>query len=936
MERFFESWARFICRRPWLTVSVCLILAAAGGLLALRIGYDTDQDNLVGSNEDYFHRYKKDYLGNFPDSEYLYVVIDVDGQRDRALAFAEAISQRLRAAPEIEFVRYRFDLSFLEQYPLHLLPQKEFVATSERLLDARDDLRAMAAAQDFGDVFSHINKRMANRTMAGRDEGPGDQEMFLFLDGLLADMEATAEGRTPTGAGIRKAFFSETAGQTQVPFFDTDPRQDPEGRAAKFLFVAIQVKKDFSTLAVIEKPLGEVRRAMDGTLADFASAGTPVSAGLTGRPVLAADEMEQTSGDMTIDIIVSFGLVTLAFIICFMSPWRPLLVMLSLGVGIAWSCGFIFLTVGTLNLLSLVFAIFLVGLGIEFGIHTMARYTEELSKGAAPVDAMAAAMRAAGPGNLMSVSTSAAAFFATMLVDFKGLADLGFIAGAGLLLCYLAMHTILPASLTIFDRLHPRASRKPPAQFRFLGRLENHAPWVAALAVLLTAVSIWLAAGTTFDRNLLNLQDPYQPSVQWERKIRDSGFSTWFAVFLADDDAAARKVVDRLAQEPSLFKRRESIVDLLPPEGRPQALAELAAEIEQDPNAGRRRPIEFASPAPDGPSARREQAKKLADELGNLEELFRRFTLAEGIPADAEHPLNRLRGRAHKVAASVRNMAAEGDAPAGVGEKAFFVFQDGILLGIKGFIGNIVHPAELSGETLSALARTNPDAAEILERYIGVNGKRAVLAYPNADLWDPAQLEIFYQAIQRVESDVRAQGAGVVVTGVPVMVHRSIEKMVSGFGMALLWIFVAVLILVTIDLRSPLTILFGFLPIAVALTWTAGMAAGLGVHLNMANFFVVPMLLGISIDNGIHMIHRWRQDPDEAVAAGTTGSAVFLVAVSNLIGFVSLCWSSHRGLASLGYLFTIGSIMCMMTSVVFLPVLLGWAGKRRKPAGRLH
>lgn len=898
LERAVGWGAEVVARWPRTTLAASLALGAASawlGVAGLRV--DTDQDKLVSSDEDYFRRYKLDYLGNFPETEYAWVAIAVDGRPDRARAFAEDLSRRLRRTDGVEFARWGVDLSPLRAYPLHLVGDDELAVARERLLAARDDLRQVVRAGDLGDLLGAIVERTSELALQARDPEPGDRVAFALLDGLLADAERALEGGAPTGEGLA-ALLPGARADPFVPFFDTDPRDDPDGRRAAFLMVAVQLERDYGTLAVIEGPLAGVRAALDAARAEHPD----VDAGLTGRPVLSSDEVTAANRDMTLASSISFLGVAIIYMLALRSFWRPLLVMAALGLGIFFTYGFAALAVGSLNLLSLVFTVILIGLGGDFGIHLLARHLEARARGLGPREAVLEALVTTGPGNITAACTSAAAFLSSMLVDFQGLAELGLIAGVGVLLCVLVMHTTLPAALLLLER--PDARVRPPVSYGFLVRMERFARPLALGAAALTLLLAWPGAGLRFDTALLDLNDPSLESVRWERRLaREAASSSWFAIFLARDLDEARALTARLKARPEVFARVEGPLDLLPPPGREDALRALARDLG---------PLE---PAPTRALGRTDEAAaadraRVAGSARELEGLLARLTTTArggGATPDEVAALEGLTARAGRLGAALERPAPAADP----GWRALSDWQVDLLDGLKDVARALARPGAL---TLDALP------PELRERLVGADGQLAIMAFPAGDLWDPAQLEAFHAELTAI--DPRA-------TGVPVMVHRSIDVMRRGFVVALGYAALVVLLLVVVDLRDPLQVCLALLPVTVGLVWTAGVAVLCGVHLNLANFYAIPILVGIGVDNGVHLVHRWREAPLSNPAAGPTGVAVSLTSATTFIGFGALMFASHAGLASFGALLVIGTGTELVASLVLLPPALLLLARRR-------
>lgn len=911
LERWVRGWARFVVRHPWAVLTACLLTGAVGaGLGTFRLPIQTDPDELVSSEADYYKRFKKEYLGNFSDTEYVYAVVETGGRPDRAIAFAERLAARVRALPGVRFARHGIDLTPFARAPLHLLPEADFVATRDRVRAAKDDLLRLGAATDLDDLLGVIVERVAGVALGG-EESPGDREAFGFLDGLLADAEAALTGGEPTGEALR-AFLPGARGGTTAHFFDTDPREDPDGARARFLFVAIQVDKDFTTLAVIQEPLERIREALAATQAEVPG----VAAGLTGRPVLACDEMLSTQHDMNVANSLAFLGVFIIFCLAFRNVRGPVLVMACLALGLAWTLGFASLAVGSLNLLSIVFSVILIGLGGDFGIHVLARHVAERGAGATPEEAVERAVVATLPGNVTAGLTLAAAFLATQAVDFAGLAELGRIAGAGILLCLVAMVSALPAALLVVDRrFGVKEPVRPPLTFGWLGRLERRTAALALLAAGLSVV-LWLPARrVTFDEGMLSLQDPRQESVVWERRLKESpSFSTWFAVFLAKDVAEARALEARCRARPDLFRRVEGPGDLLPPPGRDEAVRALARELGAAPPAAPARAL--------GMTAAEASAdlKALRDRLGELAGLLERLlALAAAQDPEAKGAIGGLRDRVLRVDGALAAAAtrwAAGEAPAATpGWVALSAWQRALLDGLKGFVEGLLRPRPVGLKELPA---------EVAERFVGKDGRLAVYAYPRADLWEPAALRAFHDEAVKLDPQV---------TGAPDMVRRSVQAMRDGFGLSFLYAGLVVCALVALDLRRPRDVLLGLLPLALGLYWAAGLAGLIHLDLNLANFFAVPMLVGVGVDNGIHLVHAWREAPRENPAAGPTGTAVVMTSVTNLVGFGALAFADHRGLASLGLALAVGMTACLLSSLVVLPPLLVRLGRREVTPG---
>ena len=585
------------------------------------------------------------------------------------------------------------------------------------------------------------------------------------------------------------------------------PREYLRAPDGKLLFVEAMPVKDFSLLDPVGEPIAAIRSTVDSVRA----AHPAVDIGLTGKPVLQHDEMATANHDMAEASAISLAIITALFIVVFRGVRRPLLAVLAFGIAAGWTYGAATLLVGHLNLLSTVFMLVLVGAGLDYGVHVVSRYGE-YRRARPAAEAVAMAVRHIGPGTLAGAAGSAAVFFGAIFTDFGGLRELGVIAGAGLLLCALAMVTVLPALLVLLDRKDPAMMHAPSPK-------SPRTPWprgLALAAALLPVVACLplIPAGLRFESNLLELQSPQLESVQWEKRIfADSASASWFAASTAGSMAAVAELCERAKAHPEIL-RAESVLDAVPPET-PERTALRA---------------------------------KVAAAGAGLER-----------PSD--------------------------DAPAAV--RAAW---------------QIVHGAGLS------LREALPEA--IAPRLVSSHGKYLVRYIPREDAWEEAPLARFVDAVREVDP---------AATGVPVTQLESIRDMRQSFIDSSIWALVAVTAIAAISFRALFPALLATATVVVGVAATLALLPLFGSHLNLANFFAIPMLIGLGIDSAIHIIHRFRSDPAHTAP---TIRAVAFTALTTAIGFGALVFADHRGMQSLGLAMGVGSLACMYVACVALPLFL--------------
>jgi hypothetical protein len=204
---------------------------------------------------------------------------------------------------------------------------------------------------------------------------------------------------------------------------------------------------------------------------------------------------------------------------------------------------------------------------------------------------------------------------------------------------------------------------------------------------------------------------------------------------------------------------------------------------------------------------------------------------------------------------------------------------------------------------------------ELRERFLTRSGRLLGFLYPAGSVFDPAELETFVAASRRVSPEA---------TGFPVVFHRMSRRITSGFYRAVVLGAILVATILLIDFRHPRDALLAMAPLAMGVVWMLGGMRLAGIPFNFANLVAVPLIIGVGIDNGVHVIHRVRLEGRQgmSVVLRHTGRAILIASLTTMIGFGSLALASHRGLASLGIVLLLGVGSCLVTSTWVLPNLL--------------
>jgi hypothetical protein len=446
---------------------------------------------------------------------------------------------------------------------------------------------------------------------------------------------------------------------------------------------------------------------------------------------------------------------------------------------------------------------------------------------------------------------------------------------------------VLPAVVFLADK--NRRFSRPPEPLRIdlalvpLMRMPRVVFWGSV------AVTVGLGIGALslrYDHNLLNLQAASLESVELERRILAGHHqSIWYAVSIADtrEELLRRQAVfDKLPT----VQRTECIVSILPPpagaEAKAGMVARIAARLSSLPQRAGRIPVD--SPV------------DLDQALSGIEAALARLNPSSPVAAS----VSRLRAVLPTIPAPDL-MAAF----AGVQERL---------------------AAELLARLHALAAAANPEPPQfsdlppsLVQRYVGRTGKHLLKIYGRGDLWDMENLDRFVKEVKQVDP---------LATGQPLQTCYASRQMQQAYMLAACYALVAVTIAVLLDFGNLTEALLALLPMLLGVVQMFGLLGWFDIPLNAANMITLPLLLGIGLDTGVHVVHDYRTQGANYRIHGSTAISVLITALTTIVGFGSLMIASHQGLASLGRVMTLGATCCLFTSLVTLPALLTWVSRK--------
>jgi uncharacterized protein len=880
MARGLAFAARLIFKHRWLIVWPQLILFVFCIFYTVKyLKFDTSRSNLVGANATYhqnFLRFKKE----FPTQDDLVVVVESD-QPAKNRQFVERLGARLEAETNVfHNVFFRGDLKMLGRKALLFVPESDLKELRKKLSDYRPFIQRFTQSTNLVSLFSMINAQF--RT-AKAEQNADNQSMVKALPALERIIrEATdslQRSGTPPSPGLNALFSAGNEAEQQIYI--------TFAKGTIYLVSAQAPREQLNHDAVIR-----LRQLVAETMAEVPG----LNVGITGEPVLELDEMRQSEKDTTLASIVSLVICALIFIYGYQETGRPIKATLCLVVGLGYTLAFATLAVGHLNILTITFVPILIGLAIDYGVHLISRYEEELRHGKSEEAAMTKAMVYTGQGIFSGAFTTAGAFLAMMFTDFKGIQEMGVVCGGGLLVCLIPMMTILPVLLlkgrqNVIDHEHASLAEKR-------ARIENL--WLQR-PLLVTVITLGLCAlaipqfrKVYFDYDLLHMQSQGLPAVQFEQKlIRNADKSVLFGAVIATNLQEAVLLEARLTNLTSVAYVESMAKFLSQDQTRKLALVD---EVKADLTG-----LNFAEPD--------RKPVNIAELSATLYSLYGYLGAAmdsvQKEDPDLARQLLSLHDSIHEFRRAMWNQPPPDGAR--VNAERLGAFQQALF--------DDIHQTfqALQKQDSSAPLRPEDLPQSLHDRFVGITGKHLLMVYPRKDVWQRDNQKEFIEQIQTVYSDV---------TGTPVQLFHYTELLKLSYETAARYSLLAIILLVLFHFRSPLCVALALVPVGVGFLWLGGLLGWLGIPLNPANIMTLPLVIGIGVTNGIHILNRFAEEQTPSILARSTGKAVLVSGLTAIAGFGSLILGKHQGIQSLGYVMSMGLATCMIAGLTFLPALL--------------
>ncbi len=853
------------CRRALLVLLSAIVLTGAAGYYAVtHFAINTDSSKLIASDLPWRLR-QAEFDKAFPDSGGLILVV-VDGQTpELAQDAATKLVDRLKDRHDhFDFVRLPEEEKFYEKYGLLFQPTDKVKATAEQLSQAQPLLGQIASDPSLRGFMTTLSLLSIG---VERGQTPLDQ-----IAGLATKVAETIDGAL--------------AGR-MVPFSLQGLLADPadagtDEAPGKRRFVLVKPKLDYSNLEPGEVATDTVEKAVADLHLDPANG---VTVRLTGQIPLDDQEFGTVKEGFALNSAITVIAVLLILWLALKSGRLILAVFVGTFMGLVLTAALGLAIVGALNLISIAFAVLFIGIGVDFGIQFSVRYRDERFAQPDLIPAVTTAGGKAGRALSLAAAATAAGFYSFLPTDYKGVSELGLIAGNGMIIAFLVSITVLPALITL---LHPPSEGKEVG-YRFLAPLDEflstHRWWVIGVTVGIALIGSPLLTRVKFDFNPLNLNSPKVESVATLLDLTKNADTTPNKIdVLMPSLDAAKAMAERLSKVPEVGSAR-TLADFVPPDQDAKLPLIQEARDQLDPSLN---PTEI-KPAPTD-----------EDDIVAIKAASARYDKA------ALKGTGEAAAAAKRLAEDLRKLAAAPPDTRETARQAFVPSMKMIVAQLRDALG--AQPLTL--QTLPAA---------LVRGWVDPEGQARVEVTPKDLSNSNANLARFSDAVLAVAPDA---------TGQPVVIQDSGRSVVWAFTEAGILALASIAILLYIVLRKVVDVLLTLVPLLLAGVLTMEITVLIGLPLNFANIIALPLLLGLGVAFKIYFVMAWRDGQTHLLQSSLT-RAVFFSAMATAVAFGSLWASNHPGTSSMGELLAL-SLACMLVAAVFFqPALMGPPRKRQ-------
>jgi len=889
MRRLYGTLVHWTVHRRKLLLGLIILITVVLGFFAARIELKTNFKDLLSANAPVMRAYDR-MRENYPYSSSIFIVLEGGAASDLTRVGDELAARLRKDAEWVSDVQWRENMEFFRKHSLILQKPEDLEKMSKDLADHPEMLARFFSGFNLADLLSGTNALLSDydtQSSVKKDESDLVRSMDYYQE-FFAAIDA--------GAGGNGSPFLIDRSLTDIL---TDPKEDSiesyvddEGRL---------ISRDGTVALMQIIPQGDGNDAtyamqltahLRGVIKQVEGENPGVSIGLTGMPVLGSDEADAMMHNLMLGFLVAILGILLIFFMGFRQLLLPVLAAIPLVIGVVWSVGIAALTIGELNLFSMMAPIILLGLGIDYAIHITAKYAESRASGKTIEEALPAVFRQIGRGLAVGAITTAASFFAITVAGFKGMNDFGIIGGISVIGAFFAMVMIFPLLLTTFDRRLTRKGKVIAAvPFRFLGSISGlfirTRYVVVGGLVVLCVLGAFSVLRLQVEKDVLKVEPKGLESIRLQHLILDKfNFSIYTSYAMLNSLDELYRVTQELETKPTV-KRTESVADVFPSPEQQAIRRGMIVKIAPY--------IEALSPSASKSLSGEEVLAQLSELKSNL---FQLKTLS--YMAGLTRLVAAIEDAEGKLGAVVSSVQAASD-------EDLRAVNDIVYTKLK-----LEYDSLVNGTQNLTVSRSDVPAV-YFNRFQGKDGSLLLAIYPSEYVWTAQFTDRYLADLHSVIADP---------TGMVPIWGKVITKMMPGMLRATGAVLILLAVLLFIDFRRIRRVVAVLIPLLLSLFFTLALMPVLGMKLNIVNMMAFPLILGIGIDDGVHLYHRYLIERSIRRTFLSTGKAIVMTTLTTIMAMMSLVFSSHPGMISFAWVASMGIALCLVLDLLILPVLI--------------
>jgi hopanoid biosynthesis associated RND transporter like protein HpnN len=643
--------------------------------------------------------------------------------------------------------------------------------------------------------------------------------------------------------------------------------------------VIAKPKRDFHSMmpaAAAVKKAREITAQLSANMANL-------KIGITGDVVLQHEELESIGDGAVLSGIGSFILVFLILFRCFHSFKLLFATIITLLIGLSLTAGFAAIAIGHLNVISISFAALYIGLGVDFAIHVCLHYREGIAQKHSHFIAIKKALHSVGFSLFLCALTTSIAFFAFVPTDYKGVSELGLISGVSMFISLGLSLVFLPALLSLLNLKKAHAFENSNQTSWIKTVPLRYKKTIRSISILLAIACLFAIPYITFDSNPVDMRNPNSPSViAFKNLLKSTTDSPYALNALCKNIEETHSLVQKLKQLPTV-SNTVTLTDLVPSDQEDKLFTIEDLNMILGPQLSQ---FDSTLAPSDTPKVLSEFQNTLSSVLKNNQ---------SGISAEI------LQALSHSIGQYQAALQQSTD-PAQLNKR----LDDSIL-------GLLPHTISTLSQSLTAY-EFNLDSLPdyIRNQWLSPTGIYRVMILPKQDLNIPANLKQFALDVQSVAP---------AAVGLPVGDLASGQAVVNAFKMAFSFSFALITILLLLILKSLYKTLLVLGPLILASLLTCSVNVLLGIPFNFANIIALPLLLGMGVDSGIHIMHCLHEqlEDNQHILQSSTARGVMFSSITTMSSFISLALIPHFGIASMGITLAVGISFTLICTLIVLP-----------------